>query len=328
LSSSPLPAATVERSGATARNRALIDPHTLMRIKSLEMRAKVVVEGFYNGLHRSPYHGFSVEFSEYREYTPGDDLRYLDWRLFARSDRYYVKRFEDETNLRCYLLVDTSRSMGYGSGGYTKAEYAKTAAATLAYFLSTQRDAVGLITFDEQILEYIPARYRPGHLHRLMLSLERELSGRSTDLSAPLEQIAKTVVKRGMIVLISDLLAPLDTLRTKLGYLTSRGHEVVLLRVLDRAEIDFNFDQPAMFRDLESDRDLYINPETARAEYLRRFQEHDAAIRETCGHLGIDYSHCPTDRPLELALSDYLRARTHQGPRATRRGPNQPRRNA
>src|SRR5215469_10681651 len=146
---------------------SFIDPAALMRIKNLQLRAKVVVEGLLSGLHRSPYHGFSVEFSEYRQYSDGDDLRYLDWRLFARSDRYYIKRFEDETNLRCYLLVDLSRSMGFGSLAYSKADYAKTAAATFAYFLSTQRDAVGLTTFDERIGDYLPARFRPGHMHRI-----------------------------------------------------------------------------------------------------------------------------------------------------------------
>src|SRR3954471_6773350 len=156
---------------------SFIDPPTLMRIKSLQLRARIVVQGFLSGLHRSPHHGFSVEFSEYRQYTPGDDLRYLDWKLFARSDRYYLKRFEDETNLRCYLLVDLSRSMGYGSLAYNKAEYAKTAAATVAYFLSLQRDAVGLVTFDAGIQEYLPARYRPGHTHRLMVALERSPAG-------------------------------------------------------------------------------------------------------------------------------------------------------
>src|SRR4051812_14209073 len=233
----------------------LIDPPTLMRIKSLQMRAKLAVEGFIKGIHRSPYHGFSVEFSEYREYSPGDDPRFLDWRLFARSDRYYVKRFEDETNLRCYLVLDTSRSMGYRSGtgsgsepgSYTKGDYARTAAATIAYFLSTQRDAVGLITFEDRITEYVPPRYRPGHLRRLMAVLEREPLGRATDLEGPLEQIAATVRKRGLIVLISDLLAPTDSLRTRLGYLRSRGHDVIVLRILDPAEVEFPFTTPAMF---------------------------------------------------------------------------------
>ncbi len=311
---------------ATARNQppttaaSFIDPASLMRINSLQLRAKVVVEGFYHGLHRSPYHGFSVEFSEYREYTPGDDPRYLDWRLFARSDRYYIKRFEDETNLRCHLLVDMSRSMGYGSASYTKREYARTAAATLAYFLSSQRDAVGLLTFDEQVIEYLPARYRPGHMHRMMLLLEHTLSGTATDLSAPIEQIARMVTKRGLIVLISDLLAPIDTLETNLGYLRSRGHEVVLLRVLDPAEVSFAFDAPAMFHDLESGRDIYVDPEVAREDYQRRFAEHSTAIEQTCGRLGIDYYHFTTDRPLELALFDFLSARMRRGRQILRRG--------
>src|SRR5712664_3853513 len=164
------------------KGRALIDPQTLMSIKSLEFRARVVVEGFWHGLHRSPYHGFSVEFTEYRQYSPGDDPRYLDWRVFARSDRYFIKKFEDETNLRCYLLVDNSRSMTYGSAGYTKAQYAATLAATLAYFLYLQGDGVGLLTFDEQMREYLPARHRTGHLRHLMLALEMPATGRSTNL--------------------------------------------------------------------------------------------------------------------------------------------------
>ncbi len=249
-----------------------------MRIKSLQLRAKVVVEGFFSGLHRSPYHGFSVEFSEYREYSAGDDPRYLDWRLLARTDRYYIKRFEDETNLRCYLLVDLSRSMGYGSLGWTKADYARTAAATLAYFLSSQRDAVGLVTFEERIAEYLPARHRPGHLRRLMLCLERSVAGTATDLAAPLEQIARTVRKRGLVVLISDLLAPLETIARQLGYLRSRGHEVVVMRTLDPAEIDFSFPQPAMFQDVESGRELYVDPAAMRRDYLARFEAHDEAI--------------------------------------------------
>src|SRR2546423_5922234 len=196
-------------SSTSRRSGSLVNPLALMSIKNLELRAKVVVEGFWNGLHRSPYHGFSVEFTEYRQYSPGDDPRYLDWRLFARSDRYFIKKFEDETNLRCYLLVDNSRSMSYGSLTYTKAQYANTLAATLAYFLYLQGDAVGLLTFDEQIREYLPARHRSGHLRHLMLALEKPAAGTATNLSAPLRRIAEMMNKRGMMVLISDLLAPI-----------------------------------------------------------------------------------------------------------------------
>ena len=170
------------------------DPAALMAIRNLELRARSVVEGFWHGLHRSPYHGFSVEFTEYRPYAPGDDPRYLDWKLVGRTDRYYIKKFEDETNLRCHLLVDNSKSMTFGSRGYTKAAYANTFAATLAYFLSQQGDAVGLLTFDEAVREYLPARNRPGHLRQLMLALEKEPGGVATDLVAPLKRDRKSVV--------------------------------------------------------------------------------------------------------------------------------------
>jgi uncharacterized protein (DUF58 family) len=296
-----------------------IDAATLMQIRSLELRAKGVVEGFMTGLHRSPYHGFSVEFTEYREYVPGDDPRYLDWRLYARSDRYYVKRFEDETNLRCYLLVDTSRSMSYGSIGYSKAEYARTLAATLAYFLSLQRDAAGLARFDDEIEEFLPARFRPGHLRRLLLALEKPSEGRATDLVRPLEQAAERLGKRGMIVLISDLLAPLVELRTRLGYFRARGHEVVIFQILDPAELTLGFDRPALFHDLETDREVYVDPAATRREYLQRFEAHLAEIRRICDQLGIDYRQARTDAPLETCLAEFLRSRERLLSRVLRR---------
>lgn len=296
-----------------ARDSRAIDPRALMRIKSLQMRAKVAVEGFIKGLHRSPYHGFSVEFSEYRQYTPGDDTRFIDWKLFARSDRYQVKRFEDETNLRCYLVVDTSRSMGYTSGEYTKGDYARTLAATVAYFLSRQRDAVGLLTFDDKVNGYLPPRHRPGQLRRLIGMLEHEPQGKATDLAKPLEEIAATVRKRGLVILLSDLLVPIEGLKTRLGYLRSRGHDVILLRVLDPAEVGFTFSKPAMFRDVESGREMYVDPDAVRAEYLRRFGEHAAALAKACSDLGIESQQVGTDRPLELVLFDLLKARMKRG---------------
>ncbi len=299
---------------------AFIDPAALMRIKNLEMRAKVVVEGFFSGLHRSPFHGFSVEFSEYRPYTTGDDPRYLDWKLYARSDRCYIKRFEDETNLRCYLVVDRSRSMGYGSQGYTKSDYAATLAATLAYFLTRQRDSVGLLTFDEQVVELIGARYRPGQFHRLLTALERPPAGNATNLAAPLERIAQRVQKRGVIIFVSDLLAPLDLLEANLGYLRTRGHEVIVFRILDPAEIDFSFDRPAMFRDIESGRELYVDPEAARRQYLEKFGVHQHAIETICANLGIDFHQLTTDRALEFTLFDYLHARQRRGRHVMRSG--------
>ena len=298
---------------------SFIEPAALMRIKNLELRAKIVVDGFLSGLHKSPFHGFSVEFTEYRQYTPGDDLRYLDWRLLARSDRYYLKRFEDETNLRCYLLVDLSRSMGFGSLSYDKAEYAKTVAATLAYFLSHQRDAVGLVTFDAAIRDFLPARFRPGHLHRLMMSLERAPAGAATDLVSPLEQIAKTARKRGLVVLLSDMLAPVQELEKRLGYLRSQGHEVVILRILDPAEIEFPYGEEAMFYDLESGRELYVDPRAVRQQYQQRFSQHALGLKTVCSRLGIDQYDLPTDRPLDMALFDLLSGRMRRGRQVARR---------
>jgi uncharacterized protein (DUF58 family) len=297
----------------TNSNSTVADPGTLMRIKNLQVRARVVVEGFLTGLHRSPYHGFSVEFTEYRQYTPGDDLRYLDWRLLARTDRYYVKRFEDETNLRCHVLLDLSRSMDFGTLDYTKAEYARTLAATLTYFLNRQRDAVGLLIFDEAIDTYIPARFQPGGLARIMAALERPTGGKATDINEPLEQTARIVRKRGWVVLISDLLTDIDMLEKRLGGLRTRGHEVTLMRVLDPSEKSFDFSDAVIFRDLESGKELYIDPKAARKNYLEQFQEHTDRIQVICNNLGVDLCEMTTDMPLELALFDFLQARQRRG---------------
>ena len=309
-----------EKLPANRQGLSLVDPLTLMSIKNLELRAKVVVEGFWNGLHRSPYHGFSVEFTEYRQYSPGDDLRYLDWRLYARSDRFYIKKFEDETNLRCHLLVDNSRSMGYGSLPYTKAQYANTLAGTLAYFLYLQGDAIGLLTFDEQIRDYLPARHRKGHLRHIMLSLEKPSGGSTTDLSAPLKRMLEMATKRGLMILISDLLAPIATLEKNLISLTACGHEVALFQVLDPAELTFHFDKAALFHDLESGRDVYLDPAVARREYLKKLEAHNAAAFAVCQKLGVSYYRFATDQPLELALHDFLRGRLGRGQKVKRSG--------
>ena len=302
----------------TAAQVSHVDSDTILRINNLELRAKVIVEGFMAGLHRSPYHGFSVEFTDYRQYSPGDDLRHLDWKLLARQDRLYIKRFEDETNLRCYLLVDLSRSMSFGTQSFDKAEYAKTTAATLAYFLSLQRDAVGIVTFDETISDFLPPRFRPGHLRRLMLCLERSTSGTSTNLSRPLEQIAQTVTKRGLIILISDLLAPTEELTRQLGYLRSMGHDVILLRILDPAELNFTFDAASMFQDLETGQEIYVDPQTVAADYRNRFEEHAATIKKCCDDLGIDLFQITTDQPVESSLFDLIQARGRRGRSVTR----------
>jgi uncharacterized protein (DUF58 family) len=312
---------TANAAPSTARGTAggTIDPVSLMRIKSLELRAKVIVEGFWKGIHRSPYHGFSVEFSEYRQYSPGDDPRYIDWRVYARSDRYYIKKFEDETNLRCHLLVDHSRSMSYGSADYTKSQYAGTLAATLAYFLSTQGDAVGLATFDDQIREYLPPRNRPGYLRRLLLALDAAPEGKRTDLGPPLQRIAQMLTKRGLIVLVSDLLTSIDRLESDLGYLCAGGHDVVLFQILDSTELNFDFDVPALFQDAETRRNIYVDPLDAQTSYKRRLARHLAQTESVCRTLGIDYHLFATDRPFDLALLDFLHDRMQRRKRLRRR---------
>ena len=302
--------------GSKLPSSSLIDPRVLMSIRNLELRARVVVEGFWTGLHRSPYHGFSAEFTEYRQYTPDDDPRYLDWRVFARSDRYFIKKFEDETNLRCYLLCDQSRSMGYGSLGYSKGEYAATLAATLAYFLYLQGDAIGLLTFDEQLREYLPARHRTGNLRHLMLALEKPAAGRATDLGAPLKRIVEIVRKRGLMILISDFLAPLERLDQDLSALAACGHEILVLQVLDPAEVRFEFKEPVMFEDVESGRVMFIDPAAARQGYLRKLDAHQSALRATCQRLGIAWQNLVTDRAIELTLFDFLRERMQRRKRA------------
>ena len=313
---------------ANTNNKAegLIDPVSLMRIKSMELRAKVIVEGFWKGIHRSPYHGFSVEFTEYRQYTLGDDPRYIDWRLYARSDRFYIKKFEDETNLRCHLLIDHSRSMGYGSGNYTKSQYAGTLAATLAYFLFTQGDAVGLATFDDQIRQYLTPRNRPGYLRRLMLTLETIPQGRTTNLGPPLQYVAGMLTKRSLIILVSDLLTSIDRLEQDLNYLCAGGHDVVDFHVLDPEELNFDFNVPALFQDVETERNMYVNPSDAKTGYKRLLEKHLSMARSTCKNLGIDYHLFTTDRPFDLALLDFLqdrmRRRRHISYRSSPKGRN------
>jgi uncharacterized protein (DUF58 family) len=293
-----------------ARTHAtLVDPAALMRIKSIELRAKVIVEGFWQGIHRSPYRGFSVEFTEYRAYTPGDDPRYIDWHLYARSDRLYIKMFEDETNLFCHLLLDHSRSMGYGSVGHTKAQYAATLGATLAYFLFHQGDAVGLALFDDALRRYLPCRNRANYLHRLMVALEAPPEGRATHLGRPIQQLAQMLNRRGLIILISDLLTPIDRLEWELGTLHARGHDVIVFQVLDPAELQLDFDTPALYEDLESGRQLYVDPVTARQGYRERLTGHLDQIQRLCQGLGAGYFLFDTTRPFDEALLEFMQHR-------------------
>ncbi|MEM9018092.1 MAG: DUF58 domain-containing protein [Verrucomicrobiota bacterium] len=286
-----------------------LDPTALMRVKSLELRAKMVMEGFWKGLHRSPFHGFSVEFSEYRPYTRGDDPRFIDWKVMARSDRAFIKKFEDETNLRAHLLVDRSRSMIYGSDEVTKEDYTATLAATLAFFLMGQNDAVGLTTFDQHVDQHIPARNRTGQLRRLMRQLEKSPSGHGTDLGAAMKGLHDLIRKRSLIILLSDLLAPIEELETQIGYLSAGKHELAIFQILDPREIDFDFEKATHFRDSETGRDLFIDPNVARADYLDRFETHLEGVRRMCGRHGVTHRLVSTEEPLENVLFEFVSGR-------------------
>ncbi len=304
---------------ATAMDR-WIDMSALMRIKNLQLRAKSVVDGFHNGLHRSPLHGFSVEFSEYRPYSVGDDPRTIDWKLFARSDRYYIKKFEDETNRRCYLVVDKSKSMEFGSLAYSKYDYARTVAATLAYYLTLQRDAVGLLTFDEDITDVLTARFRTGQLKRILALLEKPPSGATTDLTRPLAHLADIVRQRSLIIIVSDFLVPTESLQVPLSMLRARRHDVVLLRVLDPREVAFDLEKASMVEDLETGSEIYVDPNLAKASYQSKFQKHEASLIELVGKLGIGWTSLQTNESVEHVLFDFLSRQQRSNVGGPRRG--------
>jgi uncharacterized protein (DUF58 family) len=302
-----MPAAT------PSRDLRFLDPAVIARLGTMELKARTVVEGFLSGLHRSPYKGFSVEFAEYRQYLPGDDLSTLDWKVYARSDRHYVKKFEEETNLECHLLLDVSGSMAYrGAAPMSKIEYGSVLAAALAFLMNRQRDATGLIAFDERIVFRLPAGARPGHLHSLLLALERMEVGKKSDVGRPLHQLAEALIKRSLVVVISDLLDDPEPIVRGLRHLKFRGTDVIVFQVLDPNELTFPFKGSSRFRDLESSEEIVTEPTKVRTGYLRELAgltlHYDRALRGA----GIDYVQLDTSQPLDFALLAYLDARSRR----------------
>ncbi len=296
-----------------------IDPQALLAIRDLELRARVIVEGLWSGLHRSPYAGFSVEFTEYRQYSPGDDLRHLDWKVAARTDREFIKKYEEETNLRCLFLLDTSRSMLFGSRGWTKADYARTLAATFALFLHQQRDVIGLGLFADEMVDYIAPRWRPGHFHRIVAALEREPSGRDTRLGHALEQAALLTHKRSLIFILSDFLSPVVEWEAALGQLAAARHDVRVVQVLDPAEVTLDFGSAANWEDMETGRQLYVDPQQARAGYLEKFNAHQTEVAAVFDQRGVAHQVITTDQPLDFALLNLIQPRGTARHFATRR---------
>lgn len=294
-----------------------IDPEVLSRISSMELRARTVVEGFLSGLHRSPYRGFSIEFAEYRQYSPGDDPRHIDWKVFGRTDRYYVKEYEDETNLACNLVLDLSGSMSGARGkslkppGVSKFDYARYLMASLAYFIFQQRDAVGFLALDEQLRLDLPAKFRPGHLYNLLVELEslQPGSGRAMNLEL-LHQVAETMRRKGMVILISDFFCDLEPLFSAFEHLRFRGHDVLVFQIVEDRETDFDFTRLTRFEGLEGEGMTLGLPHDMRAHYLKNFNAHLEALRSSCGVNRIDYTLLKTSQPLDFALHAYLAARS------------------
>lgn len=295
------------RTRTAAAGAQFLDPAVLGRIGNLELLARTVVDGFLTGLHRSPYLGFSTDFAEHRPYDPGDDIRRIDWRLYARTDRYYIKLFEADTNANFSVLLDLSASMSYGSHSLTKLDYARYLAACLSYFSSRQRDRVGLVTFDHEIVDYVPPSMK--HLDTILHTLNRAQAGRPGRLDEPLLNVTELLGRKGILVVISDFYEDPDAVLGAVGPLRARGHDVIVFHVMDPYELSFPFDEASGFEDLETGEQIPVIPGKLREDYLRMVDAHLAALKKRFTDHRIDYTLLDTSRPLDVALFQYLLAR-------------------
>jgi uncharacterized protein (DUF58 family) len=293
--------------------RKYLDPAVISRLKGMDVKARLVVEGFVSGLHRGPYKGFSVEFAEHRQYMPGDPIRYVDWKVYGKTDRFYIKEYEEETNLRAYLILDGSGSMGYSSDGITKLEYGCYLAASLAYLMLKQQDSVGLLIFDTKLRKYIPPRSVKRHLHVLLKELSELRAREETDLGQSLHELARRVRRRGLIILISDLLDDAESVIRGLKLFRHRKHEVIVFHVLDPYEISFPFEQEVILRDMETGEEVPAVPWEIRREYRGRIASWINNYRTVLRQSGIDYVPINTSTTFDVALFSYLEKRQRLG---------------
>ena len=295
---------------AVTRDLRFLDPAVIARLGNMELKARTVVEGFLSGLHRSPYKGFSVEFAEYRQYLPGDDLSTLDWKVYARTDRHYVKKYEEDTNVECHLLLDVSASMAYrGSAPMSKMEYGSVLAASLAFLMNRQRDATGLMAFDDKIVFRLPASARPGHLNAILLGLERIQAGKRSDVGRPLHQLAEALLKRSIVVLISDLLDDPEPIIQGLRHLKYCGTDVIVFQLLDPHELTFPFDGTVKFKGLEDLSELITRPKRVQDAYLAELKKFLDQVKGACEKSQVDYVLVDTSRPVDAVLAAFLMAR-------------------
>lgn len=284
-----------------------LDPLTLARIDNLDLVARTVVNGFVHGLHQSPHLGVSTDFAEHRPYMAGDDIRRIDWRVYGRTDRLYVKEFEAETNANVMVLIDISASMNYGSGAVTKLDYARYLAASLAYFSYQQRDRVGVITFDKDVVDQVPATGR--QLESVLHTIDRIEPGGKGELDLPVRRIAQGIRRRSILALISDLYEDPEAVRRAVNRLALRGNDLIVFHILDPAELEFDFDEPRQFEDLESGNRIPVIPDRIRAGYKGLIEDHVAQIAQLMGESRVDYCRISTAKPLDHALFDYLSRR-------------------
>lgn len=286
-------------------------PETLARLAGLELQARQIVEGFVTGLHQSPYHGFSIEFAEHREYAPGDDLRYVDWKVFGKTDRYYLKQYEEETNFSCYVLLDTSESMLYRSAAaaVTKLQYAQFVAAALSYLVLRQQDAVGLATFDNGVRNFVRASSQPSHLKQLCHVMEQSPAAGDSAMGPIFHDLAERIKKRGLILIISDLFDNVDEILMGLKHFRHKRHEVLVMQVIDPAEQDFPFRDPTLFKGLEHWPEMMTDPRSLKAAYQLEFETFLTDVRRGCRDMRMDHLLLRTDQPLDLVLSNFLASR-------------------
>jgi uncharacterized protein (DUF58 family) len=283
-----------------------LDPLILAKVRSLELKARLIVEGYLSGMHKSPYHGFSVEFAQHREYVPGDDIKHLDWKVYGRTGRFYLKQYEEETNLVLWILLDVSESMRYGSTAVTKYDYACMTAASLAYLTIHQTDSVGFGNFDSQVRSFLKPSSQMSHLKEMVALMNKGCGDAKTGLEPILHDLAERIKRRSIIVLISDLFDDPDDILEGLKHLRYKRHEVVVLNIMDAAELDFPFQEATLFRGLEEYPELLTDPRSLRDGYLAEVREHITQLERGCRSMNVDFVQLRTDQNLGVGLSSYL----------------------
>ena len=286
-----------------------LDPLVLAKVRSLELKARLIVEGYLSGMHKSPYHGFSVEFAQHREYVPGDDIKHIDWKVYGRTGRFYLKQYEEETNLVLWILLDTSESMRYGSGPVTKHDYACMTAAALAYLTIHQTDSVGLVTFDSQVRSFLKPSSQPSHLKEIVHAMNKGCGDQKTSLVPLFHDLAERITRRSIILLISDLFDEPATILAGLKHLRYKRHEVAVMNVLDAAEMDFPFQEATLFRGLEQYPELLTDPRSLRDGYLAEVNAFLTEMQHGCRNQNVDFVQLRTDHNLGVAISSYLASR-------------------